>query len=126
TRLAVALPSLQGHSPVPAAGQQVRVYLVKGRGTYQVVHPNGFAPPDGGRLVEADEVTQLGRGSPVFTLLLPLELWILIAVVVLPAALVVVVVPRPSLRKVLLLVLAVAAALWAAGLFVGVLEFLGA
>jgi hypothetical protein len=60
----------------------------------------------------------------VFTLLLPLELWVLIAVVVLPAAVVVVVVPRPRLRKVLKLVLAVPAALWTAGLFVGVLGFL--
>src|SRR5262245_28574701 len=125
TRLAVGqLASLQGHWPVPAPGQQVRAYLVKGRGTYEVVHPNGFAPPDGGRLVEADEVTQLGRWSPVFTLLLPLELWLLIAVIVLPAAVVVVVVPRARLRKVLKLALAVPAALWTAGLFVGVLEFL--
>jgi hypothetical protein len=118
--------SLQGHRPVPAPGQQVRAYLVRGRGTYSVVHPNGFTPTDSGRLVEADEVAQLGRRSRVFTLLLPLELWVLIAVVVAPTAVVVVVVPRPRLRKVLKLVLAVPAALWAAGLFVGVLGFLAA
>jgi hypothetical protein len=115
--------SLQGHWPVPAPGQQVRAYLVRGRGTYSVVHPNGFATTDTGRLIAANEIAQLGRGSPVFTFLLPLELWVLIAVVVVPAAVVVAVVPRPRLRKVLKLVLAVPAALLAAGLFVGVLEF---
>jgi hypothetical protein len=115
--------SLQGHWPVPAPGQQVRAYLVRGRGTYSVVHPNGFTPTDSGRLIEANELAQLGRWSPVFTFLLPLELWVLTAVVVVPAAIVVVVVPRPRLRKVLKLVLAVPAALLAAGLFVGVLGF---
>jgi hypothetical protein len=115
--------SLQGHWPVPAPGQQVRAYLVRGRGTFSVVHPNGFAPTDSGRLIEADELAQLGRWSPVFTFLLPLELWVLIAMVVVPAAVVVVVVPRPRLRKVLKLVLAVPAALLAAGLFVAVLGF---
>ena len=118
--------SLQGHRPVPAPGQQVRAYLVRGRGTYSVVHPNGFTPTDSGRLFEADEVAQLRRRSPVFTLLLPLELWVLIAVIVAPAAVVVVVVPRSRLRKVLKLVLAVPAAMCAAGLFVGVLGFLAA
>jgi hypothetical protein len=118
--------SRQGHWPVPAPGQHVRAYLVRGRGTYYVVHPNGFTPTNSGPLVEADEVAQLGRWSPVFTLLLPLELWVVIAVVVLPAAVVVVVVPTPRLRKVLKLALAVPAALWTEGLLVGVLEFLAA
>jgi hypothetical protein len=62
----------------------------------------------------------------VFALLLPLELWVLIAVVVVPAAIVVAVVPRPGLRKVLKLILAVPAALCTAGLIVGVLEYLAA
>jgi hypothetical protein len=124
TRLAFGqFASLQGHSPIPAPGQKVRAYLVKGRVTYSVVHPNGFAPTDIGRLVDADEVTQMRRWSPVFTLLLPLELWVLIGVLVLPAAIVVVVVPRPRLRKVLKLLLAAPAGLWAAGLIVGVLQF---
>jgi hypothetical protein len=127
TRLGyLQLISLQGHWPVPAPGQPVRAYLVRGRGTYSVVHPNGLAPIASGRLIEADEVAQLGRWSPAFTLLLPLELWVVILAVFVLAAVVVAVVPSPRLRKVLKLVLAVLAALWTAGLFVGVLEFLAA
>ena len=127
TRLSfVQLNSLQGHWPVPAPGQQVRAYLVTGRGTYSVVHPNGFTPTDGGRLIEADEVAEVGRWSPVFTFLLPLELWVLLAVVVVPAVVVVVIVPRRRLRQVLKLALALPAAMCAAGVFVGVLGFLAA
>src|SRR5262249_16280273 len=92
--------------------------------TYYVVHPNGFTPADGGRFIAADEGTQLGGWAPVFSLLLPLELWALIAVLALPAAIVVVVLPRSRLRKVLQVVLVVPAALWAARLCVGVLQFL--
>jgi hypothetical protein len=125
TRLAIGqLASLQGHWPIAAPGQKVRAYLVKGRGTCRVVHPNGFSPTDSGPLVEADEVVRLGRWSPVFTLLLPLELWVLVALLVLPAAVVARATRRPRLRRVLKLVLAVPAALWTAGLFVGVLQFL--
>jgi hypothetical protein len=125
TRLAVGqLASLQGHSPIPALGQEIRVYLVKGGRTYHVIHPNGFSPTNSGRLVEADEVIQLGRWSPVFTLLLPLELWVLIALIVLPVAIVALVTPRPRLRRVLNLVLAVPVALWTTGLSVGVAQFL--
>jgi hypothetical protein len=125
TRLAIGqFASLQGQSPIPAPGQQVRAYLVKGRGNYSVVHPNGFTATNSSQLVEADEVTQLGQWSGMFTLLLPLELWVLIALLVVPAALVGVVVPRPRLRKMIQLVLAVPAALWTAGLLVGVLQFL--
>jgi hypothetical protein len=115
--------SLQGHSPIPAPGQQVRAYLQKGRG-YYVVHPNGFAPEQGDPLAPADEVSRLGWWSPGFTLLLPLELWGLIAVLVLPAAALALVTPRPRLRRALKLVLAVPAALWAAGLSAALLQFL--
>jgi hypothetical protein len=125
TRLAfVQLMSLQGHSPIPALGQKVRAYLVKGRITYSVVHPNGFTPTDSGRLVDADVVTKLRRWAPVYTLLFPLEFWVLIAVLVLAAAIAIAVVPSPRLRKVLKLVLAVSAGLWAGGLIAGVLQSL--
>ena len=115
--------SLQGHSLIPAPGQHVRAYLQKGRG-YCVVHPNGLAPAQGDQLAPADEVDRLGRWSPWFTLLLPLELWVLIAVLVLPAAIMAVVTHRPRLRRALKLVLAVPAALWAAGLSAALLQFL--
>src|SRR5262249_31195935 len=65
-----------------------------------------------------------GRWSPVFTLLLPLELWVLIALVVVPVAIVALVARRPRLRRVAKLVLAVPAALWTAGLSAGGLQFL--
>jgi hypothetical protein len=116
--------SLQGHSPVPAAGQKVRAYLVSGRGMYYVVHPNGFAPANSGGLIEAREVAQLSRRNPLFTFLLPLELWALIALGIVPAAVVLHNVPKHPFQKAFRWVLAGIAALFTAGLIIGVLEFL--
>ena len=115
--------SLQGHSPIPAPGQQVRAHLQRGRG-YILVHPNGFTAVQSGQLVEADEVTHLGRWSPLFTLLLPLELWSLVGVLVLPTAVVAIGEHGPRLRRVLRWGLVLSGALWTAGLSVGVIQFL--
>ena len=116
--------SLQGHSPVPAAGQQVRAYLIATQGKYHVVHPNGFAPTNGSELVEPLEVAQLGHRNPRFSFLLPLEVWALIAFTALSAAVVVNKFPRLPLQRAFRVVLTGLAALLAVGLIIGVLEFL--
>jgi hypothetical protein len=69
--------SLQGHSPIPEIGQSVRAYLREKGGEFSVLHPNGFAAVDGDTLNESAAVLSGG-----FTYLLPLELWILAAIVV--------------------------------------------
>ena len=67
-----------GHHPIPARGTRVRAYLEGEDRAWRVVLPNGIAPIDG-NAEDAPEVTQL-RGR-VYTYILPLELWGLLAVV---------------------------------------------
>ena len=115
--------SLQGHSPVPAVGQKVRAHLLERPGEYHVIHPNGFTSIDGGSLIGARRIEHPPRWSPLFTFLLPLELWALILVVVLPAAVVGTITRSPDLRKDVKLILALPAGLFAVGLVLGFLEY---
>ena len=39
-------PGPQGHYPLPAEGDKVKVFLKKQDDQYQVIHPNGFEPLD--------------------------------------------------------------------------------
>jgi hypothetical protein len=118
--------SLQGHSPLPARGEQVRAHLVADRGKYHVIHPNGFEAMESGRLLESHNPAEAGSWTPLFTFLLPLELWILLAACALPAAVLSAITRKPRLRKALRLVLAALAALWTLGLIAGMIGYVSA
>jgi hypothetical protein len=72
--------SVSGNHPIPGVGTTVRAHLYREGGSWRVVFPNGLAPvSDQTVLNDAVAVAQLRSGS--YTFLLPMELWILIAVV---------------------------------------------
>lgn len=73
-----------GHHPIPAIGTRVRVYLEDRDRSWHVVLPNGIVPLDGDE-VEAWEVTQLRASA--FTYVLPIELWVLLILIVVPVVL---------------------------------------
>ncbi len=116
-RLAITA-GLQGHHPIPAVGQLIRAHF-RGQTEYHVLHPNGLTSVDGNPLQEANEVKRLFRS---FTLLLPLQLWILIGVLVVPVAVLTLFFNRPVLNRVLTLLLLIPAILWTGGLSVGLLH----
>ncbi|MGY8749144.1 MAG: hypothetical protein ACKVHR_13950 [Pirellulales bacterium] len=74
--------SIRGHDPIPGVGTKVRVYLNKESKKWTPVIPNGFTAPtadddssvgfDHGFL-EAAELVELR--APVFTFIIPIELW---------------------------------------------------
>ena len=68
-------------------------------------------------------IEQPARWNPLFTFLLPLEVWALLLIAVLPAAVVGTVTRSPDLRKDVKLILAVPASLLSAALVLGFLEF---
>ena len=77
-----------GHHPIPENGTRVRVYLQKSDGSWHIVLPNGIAAddvgqPSGEALSDAKEITQLRSLS--YTFVLPLEAWLLLGFVCLPA-----------------------------------------
>lgn len=79
--------SPSGHYPIPEVGTRVRVYLEGAAGSWDVVLPNGIsAVAEGGQasrtLSDAEEVTQLR--SMTYAFIIPLELWILAALLVFP------------------------------------------
>jgi hypothetical protein len=87
-RSAVEGISIGGHDPIPGVGTKVRVYLNKESMTWTPVIPNGITAPtadddssvgfDHGFL-EAAEI--VGLRGPVFTFIIPIELWGMLLVI---------------------------------------------
>jgi len=67
----------QSHELIPEVGQQVRAHLLRVGSAYQVVHPNGFTSAGQTPLMPSATVAGLKGG---FTFWLPLELWLIGAV----------------------------------------------
>jgi hypothetical protein len=117
---------LSGHHPIPKPGQPVPAYLQRRGLAYHAIYPNGFTPMGGGQLVELDS-RQLRSWLPPFTLLLPLDLWVLVVILVLLlVAILAVFGPKSRRMQDVKLVLAFLSALWTVGLIAGFAQFLAA
>jgi hypothetical protein len=79
-----------GHHSIPGTGTRVRADLTMEDGRWNIVLPNGLkSAPEGngqtdGALQDAAQVAQLENQGRAFTFLLPLEVWILMMVAVIP------------------------------------------
>lgn len=71
-----------GHHPLPGPGTMVRAHLLRRDRHWEILYPNGMTSPDGveANLTETEAVRQLGDER--FTFLLPIELWILFALII--------------------------------------------
>ena len=105
-RSAMEYLTLSGHRPIPDTGTRVRVYLNRENAEWAATLPNGITPPDAnddesvwpdGRLAEASEVSDLR--SLAYTYILPLELWGVLVVVVVPVAILATVFLRRRKRR---------------------------
>jgi hypothetical protein len=70
----------ESHYPIPETGQLVRAHLWRFDESYLVIDPNGFTPVDKRPLVPSAAVSKLYSATPVYSYLLPLDVWILVAV----------------------------------------------
>lgn len=115
---------LFGHRPIPEPGQTVKVYLREKESVYRPVYPNGFQPVEEENISRSKEVSRLWRG---FTLLFPLEVWILISLLVLVLVPVIGLLwPRKSRGRAVKLLLGSALGLWTVGLAFGFYQFFAA
>ncbi|MEE2643168.1 MAG: hypothetical protein VX768_21245 [Planctomycetota bacterium] len=83
-----------GHWPIPGTGTRVRVYLDRRESNWSVALPNGITAPDANddqsvwrndSIGDAAEIAELGGLR--YTYLLPLEIWGVILMVLLPVTL---------------------------------------
>lgn len=90
-----------GHRPIPGTGARVRVYLNGGTSNWSAALPNAITAPDAnddesvwpdGRIEDAAEIAELR--SLLFTYVLPLEIWGVIFIIVVPVTILATVVTR--------------------------------
>ncbi len=105
-RSAMEYLSPSGHDPIPDVGTRCRVYLGRGETNWFAALPNGITLPDANqddqvwsdpRLVDANEVSELR--SLAYTFVIPLELWVMLVVLLVPIFIVIKFVRRRSRRK---------------------------
>ena len=105
-RSAMEYLSPSGHDPIPDVGTRCRVYLNRGETNWFAALPNGITLPDANqddqvwsdpRLVNANEVSELR--SLAYTFVMPLELWGMLFVLLVPVLVVIKFVRRRSRQK---------------------------